>query len=171
MRISVTTVIERIKGAIVADEPSDFGSGYATCIRQFLFHETRLATTLASYASLHEDHPDLFSPTSAVQIWANGSSDHLYDLRIPSRLPGPEAERAKRLQSLALNIGHGFGWASSNTTPDEARALLAEARDLLAALDERGHDTSTLEGALEADRRMGLRPQRGQWFCEGDITE
>lgn len=148
---------------------SEFGRGYATCLRQFSFHAARLEEQLVIYRGMNDRHPDLFDEAHAVEMWANGASDHLYELVRPRRgLPVAEWRRAKALQDRALDIGHGFP-PSSKSDPDEARTLLAEALALLLALSERGHAVATLPAAMETDRALGLRPDAGSWSCSEDL--
>ncbi len=88
---------------------SDFGRGYATCLRQFTFHRTRLAEQVASAAVMRTMYPDLFGDESAAETWANGSSDHLYELVKPRRgVPAAEWQQARVLADRALDIGHGY---------------------------------------------------------------
>jgi len=149
---------------------SDFGRGYATCLRQFVNHRARLGETLHLYEDMRQRHGTLFSEESAVEIWANGASDHLYELRRPRRaVPVSEWRRARALQDRALDIGHGFR-PSSKAHPTEARALLDEAEALLGDLSSRGFLTSPLTHAFVTDEKLGLRPVKGTWACEQDLT-
>lgn len=44
-----------------------------------------------------------------IEMWANGASDHLYDIKIPDCLKGTKiAKKIKRLQEKGLRIGHSF---------------------------------------------------------------
>jgi hypothetical protein len=148
---------------------SEFGRGYATCLRQFTFHRARLEEDLTRYAEHRKNHGDLFSEESAVEIWANGSSDHLYELVRPRRgVPKSEWERAKALGARAIHIGHGFQ-ATSKSDPQEAVGLLDAADELLVALERRGHQVDTLAEAMETDRALGLSPEAGEWSCVSDI--
>lgn len=145
---------------------SEFGRGYATCLRQFVNHRARLNEMVAYYARQSmAGHNGLFSETSAVEMWANGASDHLYDLVRPRRgVPAKEWTRAKQLQERALDIGHGFGRGSGSSVT-EAHDLLDTATLLLVELSQRGHGVATLEAAMDTDQSLGLKPQRGSWSC------
>jgi hypothetical protein len=143
---------------------SEFGAGYATCLRQFVNHRARLARSVAFQAQMRQRNPDLFAE-SGVETWANGASDHLYDLHRPRRgVPRSEWDRALKLQDRALDIGHGFQ-PSSKSDPAEARALLDEADALLGLLTLRGHRTATLAEAMATDKALGLAPKAGDYSC------
>jgi len=47
--------------------------------------------------------------SSLIELWANGATDHLYDIIVPKRWSSTEiAEKVKELQELGLKMGHGF---------------------------------------------------------------
>lgn len=151
---------------------SDFGSGYATCLREFTFHRARLDEVVTRWRDMRTrpNVPgDLLSDSDAVETWANGASDHLYELHHP-RCGVPRAEwlRAKRVRDRALDIGHGFR-PSGKSNPDEARGLLDSAASLLMDLERRGYAVGTLAEVMETDRRLGLLPDAGKWSCAEDL--
>lgn len=148
---------------------SEFGRGYATCLRQFSFHGNRLDEQVESYARMARTYPDSFGQDSAAEMWANGSSDHLAELKKPRRgVPLTEWKRARALADRALHIGHGFG-PTSKSTPTECRALLVEANLLLNELALRGHAVATIDECLATDLTLGLRPLKGEWSCSADL--
>lgn len=145
---------------------SEFGRGYATCLMQFANHRTRLRENVALYSKMAAKYPDdrIFQDGGA-EIWANGASDHLYELVRPPRkgLGSGDWKAARVLADRALDIGHGFRpWSKSN--PDECAALLDETDRLLAAIG-----VSDLDAALEWDRAHGLIPDKGDWSCSVDL--
>lgn len=143
---------------------SEFGRGYATCLIQFVNHRARLRENVALYAQMHEKHPDLFTPRDAAEIWANGASDHLYELVRPKRgLTVAEWRAANALGHRAVDIGHGFR-PSSASDPDECYGLLDEADRLLALIE-----VTSLDEALTWDKAHGLRPEKGEWSCPENI--
>lgn len=148
---------------------TDFGRGYATCLRQFTFHAARLNEMLELYRTMRLRNAAMFPDDRAIELWANGASDHLYKLIRPRRgVPRVEWERAKRLQERALDIGHGFR-PSSRSNPSEALGLLDAAASLLIDLERRGHAVATLDDCLKTDLLLGLRPDAGTWSCVADI--
>ena len=152
---------------------SDFGSGYATCLRQFTFHRQRLTESVALYRKVKDRSTTpagLFTDSGAIELWANAASDHLYELRHPRRgVPRSEWERAKRVHDRALDIGHGFR-ETSKSNPDEALGLLDAAASLLVDLERRGYMVATLDECMATDRLLGLKPDAGTWSCSEDIS-
>jgi hypothetical protein len=144
---------------------SEFGRGYATCLIQFAFHRARLAESIETYARMRAKYADSFTERYAVEIWANGASDHLYDLIRPRRgLPVAAWRAARALADRVLDIGHGYR-PTSASDPAEAYRLLDETDRLLALTG-----ATTLDDALAWDREHGLAPQRGQWFCSENLS-
>ncbi len=147
---------------------SEFGRGYATCLRQFVNHSARLDETLALYRKMAKKEPTLFSDSDAVEIWANGASDHLYDLIRPKRgIRRREWEQAKAVQARALDMGHGF--RRHDWTLSDALLVLAQAGDLLDDLTLIGYAVGTLDEALATDHTLGLLPEAGSWSCAKDL--
>lgn len=121
---------------------TSYGRGYATCLLMFVFHKARL---------------QLFGTDESmdVVVWANGASDHFYDLVTGGRVPAAQRTRARALVHEALLCGHGF--TGQAWTMDQARGWIAEAEDLLALVG----GPATVEEAMDIDRRLGLAPRLG----------
>lgn len=145
---------------------SEFGRGYATCLLMFSFHEPRIDDDAALNARMREREPGLFTESGAAERWANGASDHLYDLVRPRRgVTASEWRRAKALQDRALDVGHGFR-RDSGATPEEMHRLCDEARALVdAAADRADLPGLTFEDVWALDVALGLTPIRGEWAC------
>lgn len=135
---------------------SEFGRGYTVCLLQFVFHEPRLAEDVALYATMRAKEPSLFTESGAVEIWANGASDHLYDLVTGARVPKAQRIAAQGVAASALACGHGF--TGDTWTEEQARKWLAMARELLRLAGE----PETIEEAEAIDKALGLRPERGE---------
>ena len=45
---------------------------------------------------------------SAIESWANGASDHLYEIVAPEQAPQEIKDMATQLRDLGLQLGHGF---------------------------------------------------------------
>lgn len=152
---------------------SEFGRGYATCLRMFANHRARLKTNLDQYATMLRSgtsHPTLFTPDKAVHMWANGATDHLYEMELPIKgVPDTELQVAGFVRERGLDIGHGFQ-DSSASTPEEAVQLLNAADYLLGALQGRGYEVDTIPNCMKTDRRLGLKPGKGKWNCPEDTV-
>lgn len=141
-------------------EDSEFGHGYATCLIQFLFHRSRLARDIGTYTSAK------IPRSMALEMWANGSSDHLYDLTRPPRgVSNEDWKVADQLARRALDIGHGFR-ESSASTPEECEALLDTAERLLKDIG-----VETFIQAVGWDVEHGLDPDPGTWSCVEQMKE
>lgn len=149
---------------------SEFGRGYATCLRQFLNHRKRLDEYVRAYASMKSKtrEPGLFGADHALGLWMNGASDHLYELKRPVRgISRLDWWRAKQFQDRCLDIGHGFSPGSS-TYREEVDLLLETAEELLRNIGHIGL-TDTLSAAMVTDGVLGLRPDSGTWSCPLDL--
>ena len=82
-----------------------------------------------------------------IRIWANGASDHLYEIGVPQELELTELGRkVAELRELGLTMGHGFREREVYTMKhvEKLRSLVKEI-------------------SLEIDRRLGLDGDWGQW--------
>jgi len=90
------------------DNKSEFGKGLVICLVKFAEHFMKLEDCLRQYAEMREKHPDLFTEQEAVEMWANGASDHLYDIEVPEGKDWDEIRiKVDDLKSLGLQMGHG----------------------------------------------------------------
>ena len=112
-------------------EQSDFGRGLVICLVKFAEHfENHLTRDIyqtSQYISEPPDQRDLSTkPTfldpyikiykteenvlsHLIQMWANGATDHLYDITVPKKWQETElGTKIRLLQKLGLEIGHGF---------------------------------------------------------------
>lgn len=81
-----------------------------------------------------------------IELWANGASDHLYEIEVPKGMTKSRLGRlVGRLQSKGLRMGHGFT-GKIHTYTD-----FVELREL------------TRRIALELDQQLGLKPDLGKW--------
>jgi hypothetical protein len=143
---------------------SEFGKGYATCLIQFVNHRARLNESLSLYERMRRTEPDLFRETGAVEAWANGASDHFYEIERPTGLQDGEWSAAAEVARRALDIGHGFR-PSSKSDPAEAKSLLSEAECLLLSIG-----VQSLPEALAWDAAHGLTPEEGDWSCPANLS-
>jgi hypothetical protein len=155
---------------------TEFGRGYATCLLMFAFHEPRIDEYVELNEQMlrkHPDDPHLWTEDDACETWANGASDHLYDLIRPRRgITKAEWQRAKALRDIAIAVGHGFRFTPRpDVTGAEMHALCDEARDLVRSAAERaGIAYGTYDKAWALDVGLGLRPVRGESAnCEEPI--
>jgi len=80
-------------------------------------------------------------------LWFNGASDHLYELKIPKQWENTEiGTKAKQLQDLALEIGHGSRMMESG-----CKAEFVEVIKL------------TKEIGFLIDKELGIEPVKGDY--------
>lgn len=104
---------------------SEFGKGLTYCLGLFLAHAGR-------YESLSKALKD--TSLRPVEMWFNGSSDHLYELEIPETLPKSLQKRLKEFSDKCLKWGHGF--PKKKSTEEDLFWSLTEAKELLRLIDK-----------------------------------
>ena len=118
---------------------SEFGKGLVICLVKFAEHFMVFGRQLEEYkkAGLKE--------LGCVEVWANGASDHLYEIEVPSEWKNTEIEtKVNELKDLGLEMGHGF---KRNHTKDDVEKLF----------------NLTKEIAILIDKKLGLKPEKGAW--------
>jgi hypothetical protein len=102
---------------------SEFGKGLSYCLGLYLEH----AWMWRSAGSRDEIK-------GGALLWANGASDHLYELEIPENLPMELQARLKAFREKNLNWGHGF--KGSEPTIADMNDSISEAHNLLLEIDK-----------------------------------
>jgi hypothetical protein len=126
---------------------SEFGRGYATCLLMFTWHAPRLQM---KGRGIHN-----------VMLWANASSDHLYELTVGGRVSRRDGKIAKEMAAQALDCGHGYRYPGMEYTEADALRWIGIATALLVNVG----NPQTIEEAMEIDRKLGLRAEQGTWGC------
>lgn len=132
------------------EEGSDFGKGLIVCLVKFAEHFMQINETMRLYEKMREDSPnkDLFTESSACEIWANGASDHLYEIEVPEGEDWDEIrEKVALLQDRGLTMGHGFNRPRGSATIDQVKDLMKLTREIATLIDE----------------KIGLEPDLGRW--------
>lgn len=111
---------------------SEFGSGLVICLTKFAEHVERDDLRKLS------DSKDVRAVNSAILLWVNGASDHLYEIRVPGKWRRRKIARMVRdFKVLGLEMGHGD---RTNWRLDEWQGLCQMAREI----------------ALEIDKQIGI---------------
>lgn len=155
---------------------TDFGKGLAVCLVKFSSHlqnewVRRIEAVDFFYRRLKGDRKKLekydrsikeaveysdilmkFRKTSnkwiseEMELWANGASDHLYEMRVPEEWEKDLiGKKVAELQNLGLKIGHGF------------TKIIWTVRDLRKLSD------LTEEIAFLLDKKIRLNPDKGMY--------
>ena len=125
---------------------SEFGKGLVICLVKFAEHRWRWLEQKRTWEKLRQKHPDMFNEADAVESHFNGASDHLYEIKVPPEWQRTKLGRVvKELQAFGLEMGHSFAhkpWTESDV--DKAYIMCQEI-------------------ALLIDKKLGLKPDIGQW--------
>lgn len=145
-------------------EKSEFGKGLVICLVKFAEHfmcrtHWQYKKKLEQQIDFHKKFYDTYNKydkpkdmkayaiSYMIKSWANGASDHLYEIECPK---GKEWDYIRRkitkLKSKGLEIGHGFRDDKIYTQED-----FAELWQL------------TKQIAMYLDKKIGLNPDEGQW--------
>jgi len=134
------------------NEKSEFGKGLVICLVKFAEHAMYLSHFIKNNKRMLKEgsllHPELYNEGHAVSMWANGASDHLYEIEVPKGKEWDSIRRkVKKLQNKGLDMGHGSGLMSDRFVKKDADELIKLTREI----------------ALMIDRKLGLKPQEGEF--------
>ena len=126
---------------------SEFGKGLVICLVKFAEHAMKLRDDLELYNKMVSDNPKLFDESHAVEMWANGASDHLYEIEAPEGKDWDDIRiKVDDLKTLGLKMGHEM-FGCSQYKADDAWALQELTREI----------------ALLIDEKLGLKPDLGDY--------
>ena len=109
------------------------------------FHE-QLRFMINQLLPIHDNNLEEFV-SSQIELWANGASDHLYEIEVPKGKGWTYInEKVKDLQNKGLQMGHGF---------DKQKLYTFEDWDELKKL--------TNEISILIDNKIGLNPDTGEY--------
>lgn len=129
---------------------SEFGKGFISCLINFAGHFMndlfRVESEEAKKKSIEIWGTEERYISSQIEMWANGATDHLYELVVPE---GEQwntiREKVKLLKDKGLEMGHGF---TGKTWKLEDKQFLIDL---------------TREIAVETDRILDIESDSGQW--------
>lgn len=127
-------------------EGSEFGKGLVICLVKFAEHQWRWQDQKRFYDEMRQQRPDLYTYANTVERHMNGASDHLYEIEVPPSWKRTELGRAvKELRDFGLDMGHGFtGKTWTETDIEKAYEMCRQI-------------------ALLIDKKLGLKPDMGEW--------
>lgn len=143
----------------VSIKMSEFGKGLVICLVKFSEHFERNNPLMSPLALRHgiwsdrdkEMCKDVFDNdkekylSHVIGLWANGASDHLYEIEVPEGQEWNEIRnKVKELQDKGLEIGHGF--TGKTWTIIDFNNLISLTREI----------------ALMIDKKIGLIPDGGE---------
>jgi len=84
-----------------------------------------------------------------ITLWANGASDHLYDIEVPKKKGWEEIKKIiNKLQDKGLDMGHGAG-------------LMGRKEYTIKDLEELNNLTK--KALILIDKKIGLKPEWGKF--------
>ena len=127
---------------------SEFGKGLVVCLVKFAEHIMDMRFFLDMYEKMRKQssNPELFTESTAIELWASGASDHLYEIEVPKGEDWNEIRgKVHELRDKGLVMRNGFD--SKNVwTQADATKLGELAREI----------------AFMIDRKLGLKPEMGE---------
>ena len=128
------------------EEESEFGKGLVICLVKFAEHFMILKNSIDMYKKSNINGRNLHPESSAVSMWANGATDHLYEIEVPKGKDWDAIrKKVKELQDKGLEMGHGY--TRTNYTEEDANYLMKLTREI----------------AMMIDEKIGLKPDTGEW--------
>ena len=125
---------------------SEYGKGLIICLVKWAEHFASISNVLEHHKELHLEHPNLYGESQAVQMWANGASDHLYEIEVPKGLEWDEIRaKVEQLKDRGLEMGHGYTGKTYT---------LYELQELFKL---------TEEIAVLIDKKLGITSEIGEW--------
>jgi hypothetical protein len=141
---------------------SEFGKGLVVCLLHFANHWSddmwqeivALERARTGRGEIPEDSKkalDIYKSvegllSARITLWANGASDHLYEMETPTV---PEwsivAHKVELLKNLGLDMGHGY--RNRQYTVEDIETLFRLSKEI----------------AFEIDKLIGLSPDMGEW--------
>ena len=158
-------------------EKSQFGKGLLVCLVKFHQHfspeylkEINICKeALSSYYGNEEK-----ALSRGITLWANGASDHLYEIEAPEGKEWNEVrEKVKILQDSGLKMGHGIACYTKNIiyTLKDVERLRELTEEILIAVNNKLKPNLHFEESqdldikmlIKIDRKLGLKPDWGEW--------
>jgi hypothetical protein len=143
-------------------DKSEFGKGLVVCLLHFANHWSNdqmqgiwelerarrdkkpVPQKWVSSLNIYGNIEDLIS--SKITTWANGATDHLYEMEVPKGTRWSSvAHKVELLKNEGLEMGHGF--TGRKYTADDMDSIIKRSKDI----------------AFEIDKLIGLDPDLGEW--------
>lgn len=158
-------------------EKSEFGRGLLVCLAKFYQHLSPeyfeiiniYKEALSSYCGDEER-----ALSRGITLWANGASDHLYEIEAPGGKEWEEVrQKVKELQDSGLEMGHGIACYTRGTiyALEDIEKLRELTEEILTAVNNKlklnFHFEESQELAIRMliriDKKLGLKPDWGEW--------
>lgn len=157
-------------------EKSEFGKGLVVCLVKF--HQHFLPEYLKEISICKEALSSYYGEEKAlsqgITLWANGASDHLYEIEAPEGKEWNEVrEKVKILQDSGLEMGHGVARYTRGTiyALKDVERLRELTEEILMTVNNKLKLNLHFEESRELDikmlikidKKLGLKPDWGEW--------
>jgi len=157
-------------------EKSEFGKGLVVCLVKFYQHfSPEYLREIYIYKGVFSSHyGEEKALSQGITLWANGASDHLYEIEAPEGKEWNEIrEKVKILQDSGLEMGHGIARYTKGTiyTLKDVERLRELSEEILMAVNnklklnfhfEESQDLD-IKMLIKIDKKLGLKPDWGEW--------
>jgi len=157
-------------------EKSEFGKGLVVCLAKFYQHfSPEYLKEINICKEVFSSHcGDEKALSQGITLWANGASDHLYEIEAPG---GKEWEgvrqKVKELQDSGLEMGHGIACYTRGTiyALKDVERLRELTEEILMAVNnklklnfhfEKSQELD-IKMLIKIDKKLGLKPDWGEW--------
>ena len=157
-------------------EKSEFGKGLVVCLVKFYQHfSPEYLKEIYIYKGVFSSHYGEEKALSrGITLWANGASDHLYEIEAPEGKEWNEVrEKVKILQDSGLEMGHGIACYTKDIiyTLKDIERLRELTEEILMVVDNKLKLNFHFEESQEVDikmlikidKKLGLKPDWGEW--------
>ncbi len=157
-------------------EKSEFGKGLVVCLVKFHQHfSPEYLKEIYIYKGVFSSHYGEGKALSwGIHLWANGASDHLYEIETPGGKEwGEVRQKVKELQDSGLEMGHGMASYTKNIiyTLKDVERLRELTEEILMAVNNKlkldfhfeESQESDIKMLIKIDKKLGLKPDWGEW--------
>ena len=157
-------------------ERSEFGKGLVVCLAKFYQHFSPeyLEEINICKEALSSHYGNEKALSRGITLWANGASDHLYEIETPGGEEWEEVrQKVKELQDSGLEMGHGIACYTRDTiyALKDVERLRELAEEILMAVNNKlklnfhfeESQELDIKMLIKIDKKLGLKPDWGEW--------
>jgi len=174
--VNLVKFYQHFRDKYLKKERSEFGKGLVVCLVKFYQHfSPEYLREIYIYKGVFSSHyGEEKALSQGITLWANGASDHLYEIEAPEGKEWNETrEKVKILQDSGLEMGHGIARYTKGTiyTLKDVERLRELSEEILMAVNnklklnfhfEESQDLD-IKMLIKIDRKLGLKPDWGDW--------
>ena len=174
--VSLVKFYQHLRDKYLKKERSQFGKGLVVCLVKFYQHFSpeylkEINICKEAFSSHYGNEKAL---SRGITLWANGASDHLYEIEAPKGKEWEEVrQKVKELQDSGLEMGHGIACYTKNIiyTLKDVERLRELTEEILMAVNNKlklnfhfeGSQELVIKMLIKIDKKLGLKPDWGEW--------